>query len=190
MGSENAPYYLSVALSIFEGIRDYKSLSLIKYSDVDFKNRKIKGYENLIFSEELFNAYRDMHKMKSYKVENREQFFCHNDEFLIRRIIANGKDCVKNKNVQRNFSMKLKRVGINQSILYDSGVIDKLLNFMGKEHLLKFFFYEEMNKAYKTESNRKLEEVFKLLNINMSVRNFLYDYRVYALCLMYDVIKY
>lgn len=184
MEADNPAYILSVALSVYEGIKCYKDLALIKYADVDFKNRRIAGY-SFEFSERLMEAYKSMHTMEWYQTYRNRQYFDDSEGYLIRRIIANGKSFAKSHSVRNIISNKMQRVGLEQTVLYDSGLMKRLCTVLGTEQLLACFFNEE--KEEKAANRHKLEEAFGKLGIEMSVKNFLYDYRVYALGYKYGI---
>lgn len=187
LAASNPDYVLSVALSIYEGIRCYKDLAEIKYADVDFRKRRIAGY-SFAFSEELMAAYQNMHQMKWYQTYRNHQFFDDSDGYLIRRIIANGRISSESNSVRNMISNKMQRVGLEQTVLYDSGLIGRVCARMGTEQFLACFFYEgELQQTEKSENNRKLQDILKEFHVGMSVKNFLYDYRVYALCLKYGI---
>lgn len=185
--TDNKYYYLSIALSIYEGIRNFKELSKIKYSDIDFNTRKIDNYDGIVISKELLECYGRLHEMEYFE-SNQKRYFDDTDGLLIRRINKNGFDSLKTDNA-RNLSAAMQKVGLVQSVIYDSGLIYRLCNEIGKEKLIQYMMYsEETDKIYKIENNRELKKLFDKLGINMSVKNFVYDYRVYALGIKYGVI--
>lgn len=187
--TQNPEYFLSIALAVFEGIKSYKELAEIKLCEVDFAACRIKGYRQS-FSQELMQEFQRLHSMKYYKTYRNVQKFDDNQGYLIRRIVANGKEQSDSSSVRNMISNKMQRLGLEQAVLYDSGLIDRLRGRIGEKELLSCFFYEPgIGKTQKTANNRKLKEVLEELGCDMSVKNFLYDYRVYALGLKYGLLS-
>lgn len=186
---ENAPYFLSITLSIYEGFKDYKTLSQIRYTDVDFERGTVRGKPGLCLSEELRENYRLLHEMEFYQAGKRRQFFDDSEDWLIRRLVANGKERSESRNVMRIISNAVQKIGLEQSVLYDSGLMMRLCDRMGEEELLAHMLYtDEISKWEKVNRNREMEKIFEELGIEISVKNFMYDYRIYALCLKHGLL--
>lgn len=184
--SQNTDYFLSVALAVYEGVKGYKELADIKLKQIDFADCSIEGYRQH-FSEELMQEFKKLHEMKYYKTYRNCQQFDDSQGYLIRRIVANGKTQSESPSVRNMISNKMQRLGLEQAALYDSGLINRLCGRLGKKEFLDYFFYDmAAGKAEKTARNQTLKKVLEELDCDMSVKNFLYDYRVYALLLKYE----
>ncbi|GEM_PF-3855854 len=187
---QNRPYDLSVALSVYEGIPDYVSLCRIRYADVDFKHRRIRGFDGLTLSEQLMDSYREMYKMDSYGFSGSKRAFDDSEGFLIRRIPGkNGEKVSETANRQR-IANHMNRLGLIRTVLYDSGLIQRICDKMGVESFVEHMIHgNDVDKVIRIEKNKELAEVLGQLGIGMSVKNFVYDYRVYAMCLKYGRLK-
>ena len=61
---------------------------------------------------------------------------------------------------------------------------------MGVENFVEHMIYgSDVDKIIRIEKNKEMAEIFRQLGIRMSVKNFVYDYRVYAMCLKYGRLK-
>lgn len=187
---QNRPYYLSVALSIDEGIPDYVSLCRIKYADVDFDHRSIRGFDGMTFSKRLMDSYREMHKMDSYGFSGSGRAFDDSDGFLIRRIFGKKGEKVSEVANRQRIANHMNQLGLVRTVLYDSGLIRRICNKMGVENFVEHMIYgSDVDKIIRIEKNKEMAEIFRQLGIRMSVKNFVYDYRVYAMCLKYGRLK-
>ncbi|MCH5266635.1 MAG: hypothetical protein J1F02_12105 [Lachnospiraceae bacterium] len=185
---ENAPYFLAITLSVYEGIKDYKTLSQMKYADIDFGTGTVRGKPGLCLSEELRDNYRKLHEMEFYQAGKRRQYFDDSEGWLIRRMIANGKEKSENRNAMRTISNAIQKIGLEQVALYDSGLINRLCERLGQEKLLTHMLYsDEISKSEKIANNREMKQIFEEMGVETTVKNFMYDYRVYALCLKYGI---
>lgn len=172
---ESSRYCMAAAFAVYEGIKDYKRLAAIKVSDVDFTECRIKGFDNIRFSDEL---------MELFAVVKGEQFVIPDSPISGKGVLREG------ENRHRSISNRLQKTRLRQAGLYDSGLIWRLSEEIGTERLLQCLFYDgNAEKRIKIENNKRLDEVFKKLGIEMSVKNFVYDYRVYGLCMKYNLIE-
>lgn len=166
-------YCMAAAFAVYEGIKDYKRLAAIRVSDVDFTGGRIKGFDHIRFSSELMKLL--------YAVKG--------DEYVIPDSPLTGRNGpLERENRHRIISNRLQKTGLKQTGLYDSGLIQRLSEELGEEGLLQYLFYDGSgDKSIKIQSNKRLSEVFQKLGIEMSVKNFVYDYRVYGLCIQYGL---
>lgn len=192
---ENTPYYKSIALSIYEGVKDYNALSKIKYSDVDFKNGTIKVADDHIkISEELLQTYKDMYDMNSFKNMSRQEYFLFDDSIdsLIRQFQKRGEGKSSNDLVRfaRFMSLKIVETGLDCNFIYDSGLIFRLSEILGKERLVEILEYDSgLSKKEKIDNNRVMQAALIKAGSNLLCKNFLFDYRVYGVCLKNNLIK-
>lgn len=186
---EKFPYYLSVALSVLEGIRDYKTLSALKLSDVDFETGKLRRIAGIVLSKELLNAYTQMHDMPYFKSsEKRKDMFDDSEGYLIRRIIQPGEKHSNSATAANVLASHMNKLGFRQTVLYDSGVIQRVCALMGRDKFTAYMCPESVSKAQKIQNNKEIGQILHTLGIPMSVKNFVYDYRVYALAMKYQII--
>lgn len=189
----NSPYYLSVVLSIFEGVRDLITLAQIKYSDVDFHDKTLKvGNIKMKISEELISAYKNMYKMEHFESLKINKKFYDDNGLLIRQIPPNGKTVVEEN--PKLFSLalgrKIRELELNATFLYDSGLIFRLMDIIGKDEFINMMdLGNSSDKKYMININKQLKEIFDDLGVSTSVKNFMFDYRIYGLCIKHNILK-
>ena len=192
----NIPYYLSIALLIYEGVYDISTLASIKYSDVDFKKGIIHHDNlNIKISEELISIIKEMYRMDQYEVfvqrgktsyVKMKDFYDVNN-FLIRQV-ARGKTVSDDpKRHMKVISDKLLATGLNSIFLYDSGLIFRLVDEIGLEKFLDIMEFETKNRRT-TEDVLLLQTLFDKWGVKLSVKFFVFNYRVYVPLLKYNKI--
>lgn len=179
----NYPYYLSICLALYEGVQDLKTLASIRYGDVDFINKTMfSGGVNLPISDDLINAIHGMYAMDSFS-SNRNgslEFFDENHS-LIRDILKRGSDIVADDCVKRSkqISNKIISIGLEYNFINDSGIINRLINEIGKDRLIEILEYDPDGRTSRYDVDI-IVDLFKRWGIKSPVKNFMFNYKVYA----------
>ncbi|MEY8352531.1 hypothetical protein AALB39_04150 [Lachnospiraceae bacterium 54-53] len=192
----NIPYYLSIALLIYEGVYDISTLASIKYSDVDFKKGIIHHDNlNIKISDELISIIREMYRMDQYEIfvqrgktsyVKMKDFYDENN-FLIRQVTKGKMASDDPKRHMKVISDKLLATGLNSIFLYDSGLIFRLVDEIGLEKFLDIMEFETKNRRT-AEDVLLLQNLFDKWGVKVSVSFFVFNYRVYIPLLKYNKI--
>ncbi|EXG87763.1 hypothetical protein K413DRAFT_4662 [Clostridium sp. ASBs410] len=179
----NYPYYLSICLALYEGVQDLKTLASIKYEDVDFVGKTMySGGVYLPISDDLINAIKGMYAMDSfYSSRNGNLEFYDENSSLIRDILKRGSDIVADDAVKRSkqISNKIISIELEYNFINDSGVINRLINEIGKERLIEILEYDPEGRTSRYDVDI-IVGLFKQWGIKSPVKNFVFNYKVYA----------
>lgn len=188
----NSEYNISLVFSIFEGFSNLNELGEIEYSQVNHDSKNIIGYEKLLLSDYLINAY-DKLAESSY-FESRinggatRQVPYIGKHLIKRKMSYNKTDKSESKGQKAVLSNRLKYLGLSYETLYDSGIITKLVDYFGKEQFLNFFF--ETDEELKISNNQKLDEFLRKNTLEVQdVYSFVYRYKIYAHAVKHGIIK-
>lgn len=188
--SDNYAYFYSIIFSIYEGIKNYKELSMLKFSDVDILNGEIKGLKGVVVSDDLRYQY--------VKLQSTKEFYTpfgtlqmDDEGWLIKRLIKKGQTKATGKTPYINLSSNIKsNTDIDCGILYDSGVVKRLCNYIGVEKFIEYLVDDEkIDRVIKVENNKRLQYALEDLGIKKEIANFTYDYRIFALAIKYGAIE-
>lgn len=191
----NSPYYRSIALSIYEGVKDCNILAQIKYDDVDFNNRMLTKDElNIPISDKLIESYQDMYSLKIFEVPSNKLGMCFDDSngMLIRQLVRNGETKASGSPIifRKSLTKRIVELALDGAFLYDSGLIFRLIDILGKDKLIEILDYDETRpKIEKINNNVLMQNALLKAGSTLSSKNFVYEYRVYGLCLKYNKIK-
>ncbi|WP_143322744.1 hypothetical protein [Clostridium sp. HBUAS56010] len=182
----NVPYYTSIALLLYDGIKNQKELASLKYSDVDFYNKTVNtnGFE-LSLKDDTIAAISDMYDMSSFNVllrskETKWDFYDRNG-FLIRQTVSPRTDAPADDIEQHKkvISRKFNALCISPIFLSDSSIIFRLIDEIGKDTLLSIL--SSSNRTdYRQQDINLMKTALGKLNITTPVKNLLFDYKVYA----------
>lgn len=149
-GLFNQDYLEALLLLTFNGIRN-ADLSKIDYADIDFKNKKIKGFD-ITLDDATIESINNMMKLEYWDTEHQSYPFVNNGK-LFRPTESNNKN--KNNLVQA----KLKEIDLKSDIVYSSGVIIRLIEKIGLkefyDYMLDFEQFEKRNQKRKKDNRHE-----------------------------------
>lgn len=182
----NAPAHLSLVLSILDGVDVLDDLAEILYEDVDFENKVIHyqdKYENIILGDDTLQAYKDFQMLEKYKKGKNTWVFGTNPNYLIRRKYIIWKEDDADDDIGRKvLSRQLKLLGFEHNDLKTSGMLTRIVRKIGVEKFLTLMLSNDSREDVK-ENNLFLQKTLQSLGINISVPNFKYNYKLYALAI-------
>lgn len=188
---ECTEYYKAIALSLFEGVKSYAQLARLRWADLDRERRRlaVQGWE-LKISEELLKAYEKLHGYTYFQAGEVRVAFDLQSEALILPLMRHGQQhslCDRNYRYLSNaISRRMTALGLSASGLYESGLMNRLVEKFGKEALLAYLVPEKpLSKKEINQKNRELEAFFRENGSSMSGKDFAFDFKGYGLLLKY-----
>jgi hypothetical protein len=190
---DNSPYYLSIMLSLYEGVQDVKTLGFIKYDDVNFKDKVIiSNGVQLPISDELISAINDMYQMQFFVVNDKKGLyssFYDDNGYLIRQTLQAGATVASTNKTARikALSTKITNVGLNDTFICDSSILLRLSSELGVDRLIQILDYESGKRTGRDDTGI-LSRYFEQWGVTKSVKNFIFNYKVYVPLLRNNII--
>lgn len=190
---DNMPYYLSIMLCLYEGVQDVKTLGFIRYDDVNFNDKTIKSNNvQLSISDELINTIRDMYQMQFFVVNDKKGLyssFYDDNGYLIRQTLQAGASVASvNKTARiKALSTKITHVGLSDTFVCDSSILFRLSSELGLDRLIEILDYEQGKRTSRDDTGI-LSHYFEQWGITKSVKNFMFNYKVYVPLLKNNII--